>query len=94
MAGVLLDNSRVEELMEIGVRDSKELTPGMRAELSKLIKEIADDVKVVVVEAAEVDRSTKRRGAQGLNELEARIFAEIIDSLKPDAAYILPLIHI
>ena len=88
VAGVLLDNSRVEELMEIGVRDSKELTPGMRAELSKLIREIADDVKVVVVEAAEVDRSTKRRGAQGLNELEARIFAEIIDSLKPDAAYI------
>jgi len=88
VAGVLLDSSRVEELTRIGVKDSKELTPGVRAELSKLIRDLAERVEVIVVEAEEVDRSTRRSGSSGLNQLEAEIFARIIDELKPDAAYI------
>lgn len=88
VAGVLVDQSRVGELVEIGVRDSKELTPGIRAELSKLIRQIADRVELIVVEARVVDESTRRSGARGLNELEARVIAELIDRLKPDAAYV------
>jgi len=88
IAGILVDQSRVGELIEAGVRDSKELTPGVRAELSKLIKKIAERVELVVVEARLVDESTRRSGAKGINELEARMIAEIIDRLRPDAAYI------
>jgi len=88
IAGVLVDQSRVGELVEAGVRDSKELTPGVRAELSKLIREIAERVELIVIETRLVDESTRRSGARGINELEARMIAELIDKLKPDAAYV------
>lgn len=88
VAGILIDQSKVDSLIGMGVRDSKELSPGVRAELSKLIREVAERVEVIVVEARKVDESTRRSGAKGLNELEARLFAELIDRLKPDAAYI------
>lgn len=88
VVGILIDQSRVDSLISIGVKDSKELTPGVRTELSKLIKEVADRVEVIVVEARKVDESTRRSGAKGLNELEARLFAKLIDRLKPDAAYV------
>jgi ribonuclease HII len=88
IAGILVDQSRVGELIEAGVRDSKELTPGVRAELSKLIREIAERVELIVVEARLVDESTRRSGAKGINELEARMIAEIINRLRPDAAFI------
>jgi len=88
VAGVLVDQSRVGELVELGVRDSKELTPGIRAELSKLIREIAERVEIMVVDARIVDESTRRSGAGGINELEAKIIAKLIDRLKPDAAYV------
>jgi ribonuclease HII len=88
IAGVLVDQSRVGELVEAGVKDSKELAPGIRAELSKLIKEVAERVELIVVDARLVDESTRRSGARGINELEARVIAELIDRLKPDAAYI------
>ena len=88
IAGILVDQSRVGEFIEAGVRDSKELTPGVRAKLSKLIREIAERVELIVVEARLVDESTRRSGAKGINELEARMIAEIIDRLRPDAAYI------
>lgn len=88
VVGILIDQSKVDSLISMGVKDSKELAPGVRAELSKLIKGVADRVEMIVVEARKVDESTRRSGAKGLNELEARLFAELIDRLKPDAAYI------
>ena len=88
VAGVLIEQSRTSDLIEIGVKDSKKLTPGTRAELSKLIRDIAEAVEIVVLDALTIDSSTRRKRAGGLNELEARIFAKIINQLKPDAAYI------
>jgi len=88
VAGVLIEQSRTSDLIEIGVKDSKKLTPGTRAELSKLIRDIAEAVEIVVLDALTIDSSTRRKRAGGLNELEARIFAKIINRLKPDAAYI------
>ena len=88
VAGVLMDHREVEELVELGVKDSKKLKPEARAKLSKLIRERVERVEVVALDAETVDKSTKRSGAEGLNRLEAKVFAEIIDSLKPDAAYI------
>ncbi|HDD40602.1 MAG TPA: ribonuclease HII [Nitrososphaeria archaeon] len=88
VAGVVIEQRRTSDLIEIGVKDSKKLTPGTRAELSKLIRDIAEAVEIVVLDALTIDSSTRRKRAGGLNELEARIFAKIINRLKPDAAYI------
>ena len=76
VAGVLIDHRRVEELVELGVKDSKKLRPEARAQLSKLIREKAERVEVVALDAETVDKSTKRSGASGLNRLEAEVFVD------------------
>lgn len=88
VAGVLVDERGVRELEELGVKDSKKLTPSARSELSEKIKEVVRGWRVRVVEAEVVDSSTRRRGAEGINALEAKVFAEIIGELKPDEAYV------
>ena len=88
VAGILIDEKEIWRLEDLGVKDSKKLTPEKRLKLSGEIKEIAESVKLVVVDAETVDKSTKRRGAMGLNRLEAEIFSRIINDLKPDIAYI------
>ena len=88
VAGILIDERGAWRLEDLGVKDSKKLTPEKRFKLSKEIKKIAESVKLVVVDAETVDKSTKRRGAEGLNKLEAEIFSQIINYLKPDIAYI------
>lgn len=88
IAGVLIDQDKARELISIGVKDSKKLTAGTRAELSKLIRDLAEDIEIIVLDASTIDSSTRRRRSCGLNELEAKVFAEIINRLRPDAAYI------
>ena len=88
VAGILIDEKEIWRLEDLGVKDSKKLTPEKRFKLSDEIKEIAESVKLVIVDAETVDKSTKRRGAMGLNKLEAEIFSRIINDLKPDIAYI------
>lgn len=88
IAGVLIDQNKTNDLTGIGVKDSKKLTPRTRLELSKLIRDLAEDIKVVVLDALTIDSNTRKRKSQGLNRLEAGVFTEIINRLKPDAAYI------
>ncbi len=82
LCGVAIDDE--SKLMELGVRDSKRLTPKRREELAKEIRRIAR-VEVVEIQAEEID---SLRAAMSLNEIEARGFATIIDRLDPDHAYI------
>ena len=88
VAGILIDEKEIWRLENLGVKDSKKLTPEKRLKLSDEIKEIVESVKLVIVDAETVDKSTKKRGAVGLNKLEAEIFSQIINDLKPDIAYI------
>ncbi|HDJ66517.1 MAG TPA: ribonuclease HII [Nitrososphaeria archaeon] len=88
VAGILMDEEEIWRLEDLGVKDSKKLTPEKRFKLSDEIEEIAELIKLVVVDAETVDKSTKKRGAMGLNRLEAEIFSQIINDLKPDLAYI------
>jgi ribonuclease HII len=64
-------------LREIGVRDSKLLTPQQREELAKAIKTHAHSL--VVLTAAELTTSMSRKTS--LNEIEARAMAKAIDEV-------------
>ena len=82
IAGAMYHNE--EELRELGVKDSKILTPEKREELyEKLIKMVK--YKVVILEPDEIDA---RVGVTNLNLIEASKFAEIIDEMKPDKVII------
>ena len=72
------------ELLRMGVRDSKELSPGARRRLSVEIRRLAE-VQVILVPHWTVDASTRARGGN-LNLLEATAFAKLICRLRPDVA--------
>jgi len=82
VCGVRVDSDSA--LREIGVRDSKKLTARRREELAPRIREVAN-VEVVEVPADEIDTM---RMIMTMNELEARIFATIIERLQPEIAYV------
>ena len=69
-------------LREIGVKDSKKLPPTKRIELSVQIREMAR-VEVRVVPAEEIDAREN-----SLNELEAELFAELLDRIAPTEAFL------
>ncbi|MCX6665120.1 MAG: ribonuclease HII [Euryarchaeota archaeon] len=83
VAGVnIIDDS---ELIKIGVRDSKKLTPKRRELYAKYIKKIVEKYEFISIPAADIDELRK---VMTLNELEVHIFSKIIEKLKPDICYV------
>lgn len=85
VAGVAVRESKIAQLKEMGVRDSKALTPKARARLFGRIVGIADEVSVLKIGPAEVDRSVLLKG---LNRLEARAMAHVIRDMRADEVYV------
>lgn len=85
VAGVGIRESKLAELSKMGVRDSKTLTPRARARLFGQIIRIVDSICVRKVAPEEVDGSVM---LHGLNRLEARVMAEVIDSIGADEIYV------
>lgn len=85
VAGVAVSESKLAELRRMGVRDSKKLTPRARARLFGDIVRTVDSVCVRKVEPAEIDECVMFRG---LNTLEARVMAGVIDSVGADEVYV------
>ena len=79
LGGCLIKKSDEEKLRELGVRDSKTLTPKRRAFLAEKIKEIAVSYKLIKIFPDEID-SQKDAGVK-LNEVEAIAAAKIVDFL-------------
>jgi ribonuclease HII len=70
------------ELVKLGVKDSKKLTAKRREEFEPKIRKIAR-IELREVPAQEIDERSC-----SLNKLEARMFAELIDRISPDVAYL------
>ena len=71
-------------LRKLGVRDSKQLSPRRRRELSTAIRQICE-CAVELIEPVTIDRWVAERG---LNRLEERAFARLITQLAPTVAFI------
>ena len=85
MCGILIDEKDVKRLREIGVKDSKLLTPAMRELLYDQILKIAKSHRIVTVPPEKIDQAVESEGTN-LNWLEADISADIINEMKPDKA--------
>ncbi|HKZ61455.1 MAG TPA: ribonuclease HII [Nitrososphaera sp.] len=85
VAGVSVRETRMAQLSEIGVRDSKALTAKGRARLFREIMKVADSVCIRKVKPAEVDDSVSFRG---LNRLEAKVMAAVINNIGADEVYV------
>lgn len=89
VAGVLLDEKDLPKLMDLGVRDSKRLSPDRREELAAEIKHLALKCHVEMLPPAEIDRVVETgKKLHKLNRLEAQTMAKVITILRPDVAYV------
>ncbi|HSB57357.1 MAG TPA: ribonuclease HII [Nitrosopumilaceae archaeon] len=85
IAGISIERSRIKHLSEIGVRDSKQLSPSRRENLYKKIIDLVDDYYVVKISPKLIDQSVRKNE---LNHLEAQYMAKVISKLKPDSSYV------
>lgn len=89
VAGIVVDEDGLQRLIQLGVRDSKLLSPRRRGELAEQILNIARNYSIVRVQPSEIDAVVERgRRLNRLNRLEARVMARIISELRPDVVYI------
>src|SRR5947209_17383639 len=89
IAGVIIEEEKLDRLKMLGVKDSKQLVASARTRLSKEIPSVVDDYHVVELGAEELDRIVNRAPKfQRLNLLEAKAMAQVIEKLRPELAYV------
>ena len=82
VAGVSATRSGVRELKELGVRDSKKLSPRQRETLYPEILRVCSRAYWAHIEPAEIDTVVRTgKKFRKLNYLEALYFAKVIDQL-------------
>jgi ribonuclease HII len=89
IAGVSIDENNLPKLVNLGVKDSKLLSPQRRERLASQIKKLALNYHIVLLSPAEIDRVVEsKRKLHKLNRLEAQAMAKVIAVLKPDVVYV------
>ena len=91
VAGVLIEEGREGELVSMGVRDSKQLSPKRREALAVEIRAAVKGWAYFDLEPWAIDKVVERaRRLRKLNYLEAMAMARVIRDLRPDVAYVDP----
>jgi|ETN01SMinimDraft_4_1059930.scaffolds.fasta_scaffold13803_3 ribonuclease HII len=85
IAGAMIDEDKLKEIIKLGVRDSKKHTPLQRADLYHRIRSKVKS-RIIKISAEEIDANKKAEG--NLNLLELSHMAKIINELKPDVVYL------
>jgi len=85
IAGVRVREDLLGELLALGVRDSKRLSPKKRERLAGEIPGLVDLQHVEVIQAHQIDQ---RRRGESLNRIEATAMAKILSALRPDMAQV------
>src|SRR5438874_1617242 len=83
VAAVLVEDQ--EPLRELGVKDSKLLSPKKREALEPRIRELARGVETLVVTPEDLNRRMPRTN---LNQIEAAAFATLLRRLQPKEAIV------
>lgn len=86
ICGVSFLNSRLKHLSEMGVKDSKKLSPHKRMNLARFLKENCLSYKLAIVPVNEIDQRVNKKIS--LNRLEEFKMAEIINELQAEEIYI------
>jgi ribonuclease HII len=89
IAGISLKKKDLPKLVDLGVKDSKLLSPPRREILAHQIRQLALSFNVVLLPPSEIDRVVETgRRLHRLNRLEAQAMARVLAALKPDIAYV------
>ncbi len=87
MAIVTVNISDLDVLKDLGITDSKLLSPKVREKLLEDINSIAKEIHVIKVDANKID---EKRKTESLNLIEAKMASELINKLetKPRRIYV------
>ena len=85
IAGIVIKQTKINQLKKQGIRDSKKLTPLARERLYKIIINIVDDYYVTRISPKVIDKSVFNHS---LNHLEAQYMAKVISKLSPSVAFV------
>ena len=85
IAGIVIKQTKINQLKKQGIRDSKKLTPLARERLYKIIINTVDNYYVVRISPKIIDKSVFNHS---LNHLEARYMAKVISKLSPSIAFV------
>lgn len=85
IAGISIENSNIEKLAGIGVRDSKALTRNKRNFLFYKILDLSEFICLYKVDCKTIDENVYQRN---LNKLEGGIMSTIIKHMAADIAYV------
>ena len=89
VAGVMVKAEVLPILTELGVKDSKLLTPKKRELLYPAILQLTEKCHTIKVLPNEIDKVVESaRRLHKLNRLEAQTMAQVIEALKPDEVYV------
>jgi ribonuclease HII len=89
VAGVAVEQEKLPALIDLGVKDSKLLTPKKREGLYAQITKLTQTYKTIKLMPSQVDRAVERqRRLHTLNRLEAQTMAQVIEALKPNVVYV------
>ena len=89
VAGVMVKTENLPLLSELGVKDSKLLSAKNREALYPEIIGLTEKYLTIKVLPYQIDKAVESaRRLHKLNRLEAQTMAQIIESLKPDEAYV------
>ncbi len=88
IVGVIIEEDKIDLLRELGVKDSKLILPQKRFRLFKKIIQIVKGYKIITIQPSEIDSALEKDSGMNLNWLEALKTVEILNSLKPDSAFI------
>jgi ribonuclease HII len=89
IAGVLVKEENLPVLRQLGVKDSKLLSPKKREALFNEITYLTEKKHIIKLLPSEIDYAVEcKRKLHKLNRLEAQTMSQIINTLKPDEAYV------
>ena len=85
VAGVLIQETKIDSLSRIGVRDSKQLSPKRREVLAGDIKKIADKYFILEVSPFQIDELRK---IMTMNEIMVVCYSKVLEELRPRHAFV------
>jgi len=89
IAGVLIKEDEKTKLANLGVKDSKMLTPESRTRLSAKIRAFTSTISVHELQPEEIDDVVLHaEKLRKLNYLEAKVMAQVVKDLKPTKVYV------
>jgi len=85
IAGISIEQKNIKQLVKIGVKDSKQLSPQLREKLYEQILSLVEGYHVAKIPPKTIDKSVSKNL---LNQLEANYMAKVIKKLQASSSYV------